>query len=278
MRNFNFTMFKKLSHIPDEQLIKVYDDTPLWSAPFGLTLLDTIKYRKNINILDIGSGCGFPILDVAMRFGTTCKVYGIDIWESGVNKIREKISVLKLSNAEIIQANAEKLPFENEYFGLIISNNGLNNVEDIDKVFSECYRTLKSGGQFVFTFNLPGTMLEFYEIFKVVLKENNLLKEVHDVDVHISKKRKTQKEMSDLLCKHKFIVKSSMYYSFGYKFTDADSMFNYFTIKEFFLPLWLETLKEEDRENIFTEVLKRLNKKYDTITLTIPYTCIDCEK
>jgi ubiquinone/menaquinone biosynthesis C-methylase UbiE len=271
-------MFKKIITTPDEELIKVYDDTPLWSAPFGMTLLDTIKYRKNINILDIGSGCGFPMLDVAMRFGNTCKVYGIEIWESGVNKIREKISVLKLSNAEIIHANAEKPPFENEYFGLIISNNGLNNVEDAEKVLTECYRILKPGGQFVFTFNLPDTMFEFYDIFKEVLKENNLAKELNDVDVHISKKRKTQIEMFDLLCKHKFIVNSSLCYSFGYKFTDADSMFNYFTIKEFFLPVWLETLKEEDRKNIFIEVSKRLNRKYDTITLTIPYTCFDCEK
>lgn len=271
-------MFKKIIPVPDEQLLKVYDDTPLWSAPFGIILLDTIKYKKNINILDIGSGCGFPMLEVAMRFGNTCNVYGIDNRESGVNKIKEKISVLKLSSAEIICGNAEELPFEDEYFGLIISNNGLNNIADIEKVLSECYRTLKPRGQFTFTFNLPDTMLEFYNEFKQVLEENNMISELKEVDLHIHEKRKTQREMFDLLCKHKFIVNSSICYSFGYKFTDAESMFNYFTIREFFLPNWLEILKEEDRKNIFTEVSKRLNKKYDTIKLTIPYTCFDCEK
>lgn len=271
-------MFKKIITIPDGQLLKVYDDTPLWSAPFGLTLLDTVKYKKNINILDVCSGCGFPMLDAAMRFGTICKVYGIEIWEAGVNKTREKISVLNLSNAEIIHGNAQELPFEDEYFGLIISNNGLNNVEDVEKVLSECYRTLKPGGQFTFTFNLPDTMYEFYNEFKQVLEENNMKDELRKVDLHIREKRKTPGEMFDLLCKYKFVVNSSLSYSFGYKFTDAESMINYFIIRDSFLPVWLEILKEDDREKIFTEISKRLNEKYDTTTLTIPYTCFDCEK
>ena len=42
-----------------------YDDLPLWSAPFGLTLLDTVRMKKHINVLDLGSGSGFPMLELA---------------------------------------------------------------------------------------------------------------------------------------------------------------------------------------------------------------------
>lgn len=271
-------MFKKITPLPDEQLLKVYDDTPLWSAPFGMTLLDTIKYKKNINILDIGSGCGFPMLDVAMRFGSTCKVYGIDNWAPGVKKINEKISVLKLINAEIIQGNAEELPFENEFFGLIISNNGLNNVEDTDRVLSECHRTLKPDGQFVFTFNLPGTMSEFYDVFKEILNEKKMAPELKLIDKHIKKKRKTVSEMSDILNKYKFTECSSECNSFDYYFNDAESMFSYSMIREYFLPVWLQILKEKDRKTMFSEISKRLNDKYKPIILTIPYACFNCEK
>jgi hypothetical protein len=44
------------------------DELPLWSAHFGLKLLDSIKMKKNMNVLDIGSGLGFPAIEVAMRF------------------------------------------------------------------------------------------------------------------------------------------------------------------------------------------------------------------
>lgn len=278
LSGFFKNMFKKIIPLPDEQLLKVYDDTPLWSAPFGMILLDTIKYKKYINILDIGSGCGFPMLDVAMRFGNTCKVYGIDNWVHGVKKIKEKISVLKLINTEIIQGNAEELPFENEFFGLIISNNGLNNVEDIDRVLSECYRTIKTKGQFVFTFNLPDTMIEFYSVFKKILFERNLVTELKYVDAHIKKKRKTQEEMSGLLSNHGFNIASVTYRSFEYKFTDSDAMLNYFMIREFFLPPWLEILKQNARKPVFSEISKRLDDKYDPIKLTIPYACFNCKK
>jgi len=271
-------MFKIIIATPDEKIIKVYDETPLWSAPFGLSLLNTVKYRKNINILDIGSGCGFPMLEIAMRFGKTCNVYGIDTWEPGINKIKAKINILKLKNARIIKGNAEKLSFEDNYFGLIISNNGVNNVEDIDRVFSECYRTLKPGGQFVFTFNLPGTMSEFYNVFKEVLDEKKMAPELNLIDKHIRKKRKTVSEMSYILSKYKFTECTSVCYSFDYKFNDTESMFSYFLIKEYFLPVWLEILREEDRVTIFSEISKRLENKYKTISLTVPYACFDCRK
>lgn len=37
-----------------------WDELPLWSAPFGIKILDLIDYKKNINVLDIGCGTGFP--------------------------------------------------------------------------------------------------------------------------------------------------------------------------------------------------------------------------
>ena len=61
-------------NLDDSKIVSVIDELPLWSAPFGLKLLDKINYRKNITALDIGSGLGFPLLEVAMRLGNSCKV------------------------------------------------------------------------------------------------------------------------------------------------------------------------------------------------------------
>ena len=62
----------------DKELISVIDDLPLWSAPFGMKLLDTIKLKKGINVLDIGCGLGFPMVEIAQRLGASSKVIGID--------------------------------------------------------------------------------------------------------------------------------------------------------------------------------------------------------
>ena len=174
--------------LDDEETVSVIDELPLWSAPFGLKLLDKINYRKNISVLDIGSGLGFPLLEVAMRLGNTCKVYGIDPWEAAVERIKSKIKIYGISNVEIITGAAENVPLPDKSIDLIISNNGLNNVDDIEKVLKECSRISKSGTQLLFTYNTDKTMSEFYSVFKETLREKNMTNEIHLMKEHIYKK------------------------------------------------------------------------------------------
>lgn len=37
----------------DQNIVEAYDDFPLWSAPFGISLLNNIIMKKNITVLDI---------------------------------------------------------------------------------------------------------------------------------------------------------------------------------------------------------------------------------
>jgi len=73
-----------------QTLTTTYDDLPLWSAPFGLTLLDTVRMKSHINVLDIGSGSGFPMLELAERMGKTCMLYGLDPAEDAIAMITAK--------------------------------------------------------------------------------------------------------------------------------------------------------------------------------------------
>jgi ubiquinone/menaquinone biosynthesis C-methylase UbiE len=104
----------------DPGLVSIIDELPLWSAPFGLRLLDAIKLKKNIKVLDIGSGLGFPLIEIAMRLGETCEVYGIDPWKAARGRTEQKIKMIGLKNVKILDAFVENIPFENEIFDLIV--------------------------------------------------------------------------------------------------------------------------------------------------------------
>jgi len=125
-------------------LLELFDELPIWAAPFGLKLLNSIKYRKNISALDIGFGAGFPLTEIAMRFGETCKIYGIDPWEAAIRRTKKKIQFYEIKNVEIINGVAENIPLPDKSVELITSNNGLNNVENIEKALSECSRITKT--------------------------------------------------------------------------------------------------------------------------------------
>ena len=265
----------------DNETVSVIDELPLWSAPFGLKLLDKINYRKNITALDIGSGLGFPLLEVAMRLDNTCKLYGIDPWEAAVERIKTKVRVYGITNVEIISGVAEKIPLPDNSVDLIFSNNGLNNVADINAVLNECRRISKLGSQLVFTYNTDKTMQEFYSVFEELLHERKMLGEIESMKKHIYKKRMPVEEFVQLLNASGYSINEISQDEFVYRFVDGTAMFNHFLIKLAFIDSWKELISEERRVDFFAELVEKLNQlalRNGTLKLTIPFAIIDCEK
>jgi ubiquinone/menaquinone biosynthesis C-methylase UbiE len=265
----------------DKELIAVIDELPLWSAPFGMKLLEMINLKKGIIALDVGCGLGFPLIEVAQRLGDTSTVIGIDPWKEAIERCEQKIKKYDIKNAQVIEGVAEKMPFENNYFDLIVSNNGINNVKDMKKTLSECQRVSKPGAQFVLTMNLEETMIEFYNAFETVLEENDMQNKIKKMKEHIHSKRKPLDEVKTLLINSSFQIAAIQHDSFSFNFVDATSMFNHYLIKYWFFSEWKKILSDVDYEKIFEQTKNSLNKTADDrgdLRLTIPYVTIDCTK
>jgi ubiquinone/menaquinone biosynthesis C-methylase UbiE len=265
----------------DENLVSAIDDLPLWSAPFGLKLLDTVEMKPNLNVLDIGSGMGFPIIELSQRLGNSCKAFGIDPWNTAAERARLKMKIWGITNLQIIESKAEQLPFENDYFDLIISNNGTNNVDDEQKVFSEISRTAKSGSQLVITVNLPDTMIEFYEVYENVLIQNNKIDEVEKLKNHIHSKRKPMSYTLGLIENAGFEIIKLFEDSFSLRFLDGTTMFNHYLIRLAFMESWRNILNQNDEKIIFDEIERELNNIAEAkreVFLRIPWVCINASK
>ena len=152
-----------------------------------------------------------------MRLGNGSTVYGIDPWKETFKRVNQKIYYYGISNIKLIEGVAESIPLEDVSIDLITSNNGINNVSNIDTVFSECSRILKSGGQFVQTMNLDKTMIEFYNQLEIVLSEMKLYKEIELMYKHIKKKRPPLHDFLGMMQKHSFIVNDVVEDEFCYK-------------------------------------------------------------
>jgi arsenite methyltransferase len=264
----------------DPELISIIDELPLWSAPFGLKLLDNVQLKPNINVLDVGCGLGFPLIELSQRFGNTCKFYGVDPWQSALKRAQAKIYEYKITNTVVTKSIAEKLPFKNNSFDLIVSNNGINNVQDIRQTLSECFRVSNTGAQFLTTMNLENSIIEFYNVFEETLIENNLKEEVGKMKAHIYSKRKPIDEMKSLIENSGFKIKNIIEDNFSLRFLNALTMFNHTLIKYWFLGSWKDILKPENLEKIFKLVevkLDKIAKQNGEIKLTIPYVLIDCK-
>jgi arsenite methyltransferase len=273
--------FEQCFDYNDPSLVSAYDELPLWSAPFGLALLNTVKLRANMKVLDIGCGAGFPLLELAQRLGATCQVFGLDPWDGAIERAKFKIRKYAVNNAAIVSGVAEKIPFDDNYFDLIVSNNGLNNVTDCQASLAECFRACCPGAEMVITMNLPETMMEFYSSFEEVLKKLGMNSEIQKMYDHISSKRRPIKDTNDLLIKNGFQIIGVSEDSFKMRFLDGSAMLNHYFIRLAFLDGWKNILQPNDVDKVFTVLEDRLNRlaeKNGQLCLTIPFACIDCRK
>jgi len=275
------TYLKTNFDLNNKDLVSVIDELPLWSAPFGLKLLEKINYQKNITALDIGSGLGFPLLEVAMRLGQTSKLYGIDPWETAVERIKAKIKICGISNVQMITGVAENISLPDTSVNLIFSNNGLNNVTDINSVLTECRRISKPGAQLIFTYNTDRTMNEFYSVFEEILLRNNLKNEISLMKEHIYQKRKPVEEYVGLLNDHGYIINEISHAHFEHRYVDGTAMLNHFLIRLAFINSWKEIIPQEKQNKLFTELEEGLNdfaSQHGGLKMTIPFALIDCIK
>ncbi|MFT4223025.1 class I SAM-dependent methyltransferase [Dysgonomonas sp.] len=263
------------------RLLNTFDELPFWSAPFGLKLLDNIDYKKNISVLDIGFGSGFPLTEIAMRLGDSCTIYGIDPWAEAIERTRLKLDYYNINNVNLIEGVAENIPLKGDSLDLITSNNGINNVADIEQVISECSRIMKPGGQFIQTMNLDKTMFEFYNVMKDVLIELKLYEEVEDMHKHIAVKRPSIDLFTEIMQECGFIIKSIEYDQFNYKFVDGTTLLSHYFIRMAFMDSWIALLPQNKIKEIFSQIENALNKQADIlggIKLSVPYVLIDAIK
>ena len=275
-------MKKYLSNDFDlNEFVNVYDECSIWSAPFGLKLLDYIDYKPNISALDIGFGTGFPLTEIAMRLGESSKVYGIDPWTDVILRANKKIEYYRITNIKIFEGVAESIPLKDNSVDLIVSNNGINNVNDINQVISECSRIIKSGGQFVQTMNLDKSMFEFYGQLEKVLSDLSMNKEIELMRQHIYEKRRPLDEMISMIQNHGFIIKDLEHDQFNYKFSNGTAMLNHYFIRLAFMDSWIKILPKNKLEQIFDTIEMRLNDKAKMlggIKLSIPFVLINAIK
>lgn len=261
--------------------IDLFDELPLWSAPFGLKLLNHIHYKPGISALDIGFGNGFPLTEIAMRLGTSSIVYGIDPWKSVIERVKRKMAFYGITNITIFEGLAESIPLPDLSIDLITSNNGINNVADIGRVFSECSRVMKPGGQFLQTMNLDKTMIEFYNIYEQVLLDHAMQNEIDMMHHHIAQKRPPLEGIVNQLGSNGFIVKQVLHDEFKYRFTNGTAMMDHYFIRLAFMDAWIKFLPSENVNLIFNEIETRLNhlaKQNDGIQLSVPFVLIESVK
>ena len=99
------------------------------------------------DVLDVGCGAGLDSLVAAQMVGAAGSVTGIDMTPEMLAKARASADDLRLGNVRLVDGEAERLPFADASFDVVISNGVVDLIPDKDAVFSELHRVLRPGGR-----------------------------------------------------------------------------------------------------------------------------------
>jgi ubiquinone/menaquinone biosynthesis C-methylase UbiE len=97
------------------------------------------------DVLDVGIGSGIATQLLAE---SGARVTGVDLTDWAVETTRRRLTAFGLK-AEVLQADAEDLPFEDAGFDLVFSWGVIHHSSDMDRALAELVRVAKPGGQVV---------------------------------------------------------------------------------------------------------------------------------
>ncbi|CAK9886397.1 MAG: Ubiquinone/menaquinone biosynthesis C-methyltransferase UbiE [Candidatus Erwinia impunctatus] len=119
--------------------------------------IDSSGVRRGQRVLDLAGGTGDLTAKFSRLVGDKGEVVLADINSSMLKVGRDKLrNQGVVGNVSYVQANAEALPFPDDFFDCITIAFGLRNVTDKDKALRSMYRVLKPGGRLlVLEFSKP---------------------------------------------------------------------------------------------------------------------------
>jgi len=257
-------------------VIAAYDELPLWSAMFGLLLLDEVPLSGVKTALDVGCGTGFPLIELAERLGSGAHVHGLDPWSAALKRAAEKIASRATPNVTLHEGSATAMPFADGTFDLIVSNLGVNNFDDRAGSIRDCRRVARPGATVALTTNLQGHMKEFYAIFDEVLNTAGDSEARRRLREHVEH-RATVAGVRGLLESGGFSVVRIVERTGRMRFASGTALLNHHFIKLGFLDAWKKVVPGREIE-MFLRLKSRLDEvaaSNGELALTIPMAYIE---
>jgi len=99
------------------------------------------------SVVDVGCGAGIDSFIAAKMVGSSGRVIGVDMTAAMLDKARKAKQSNGWTHVQFAYGLMEKLPVENSWADVVISNGVVNLAPDKKRVFREMYRVLKPRGR-----------------------------------------------------------------------------------------------------------------------------------
>jgi ubiquinone/menaquinone biosynthesis C-methylase UbiE len=108
-------------------------------------LVSLLPLGDNLYLLDLACGTGRALRYAATRTNGHGEFYGVDISPKMIEQAQAKSQ--SYGNLHFYKSRVEELPFDDNFFDVIISSNALHHFSDPERALREANRVLKPNGK-----------------------------------------------------------------------------------------------------------------------------------
>lgn len=124
---------------------------------------ENMKFCKNDKVLELGCGNGKLWLKNKEKIKKNLNIILSDFSKSMIKSAKNNLKQINM-DFEYKEINAEKIPYKDETFDVIIAEHMIYFVSNIEKALKEIKRVLKPNGKLYITTNSKNTMYELNEL------------------------------------------------------------------------------------------------------------------
>lgn len=138
-------VFAKELYSPDELAL-----VPASAIDLSLGVANHLRWADlpvSATVLDIGCGAGIDSILAAHRVGPSGKVVALDFLPEMLGRTRDGAAEAGTPNVEVLQGTMEAIPLRAASIDVVVSNGVINLSPRKARVFAECARVLRPGGQ-----------------------------------------------------------------------------------------------------------------------------------
>lgn len=165
------------------------------------------RYRGK-KVLEVGIGAG---TDFVQWVRSGALAYGIDLTEEAVSNTQKRLLLDNLKAEEIKVADAEHLPYEDNFFDLTYSWGVIHHSPDMEQCLREMIRVTKTGGSIKLMVYNRNSLFAFYRYLLCGLLKGTPCARWNDILFHhqesLGTKAYAAKEIRSLLMKYPVNIK-----------------------------------------------------------------------
>lgn len=231
-----------------------------WGERFAELIDENLELPKKGKALYVASGAGSHVIALRERAGEGLQFVGIDENEAILELARVKAKAAVKEATEFQAARIDRLPLNDDEFDLVIGDGSLVNSERIPNMFEEMVRVAAPRATVVLVLPTFSSFGEFFSIYWEALHNLDLLNHEGDLENLITV-LPTATAMEQLAQQAGLDEISSVTKPEEFKYESMENFLGSPLVADFLMPIWLETLSPDSREQVTKEIGRLINEE-----------------